>query len=567
MYVGSHAHADATAPTNPDTNTQQPSPSPPPQPSTTKSTAVAAVPAYDVDNDIINWSGTHSVTARRFYQPESVDELRAIVRYAHDHRVKIRPVGSALSPNGLPLNETGMISVSALDRILSVDVASKQVRVQAGARVSQVVEALRPYGLTLRNFASITEQQVGGFTQVGAHGTGVDIATVDEQVIAVRLVTPAAGEIELSENDEDPTLFHVARASLGLMGVVCQLTIQCVDAHKLVETTTVMSHADVVKSHHSLLRENRHLRYMWIPNTDRVVVVTCNPVDEDRVDQKVTQSQVSMNEKLKHVRQLLMSHRDNKLSHDKVDALQFTALRDELLVLDPLNVDWVRRINHAEADFWAKSQGTRVDWSDRILQFDCGGQQWVSEVAFPVYIDTDTDCNDNESEEENDNQKQQQDKVIPSDIQYMLDLVKMIDDEEIAAPSPLEQRWSAPSSSPMSLACERAEKQTADYYSWVGVIMYLPDETVEPVKRQRITHAFKQYKTMCELKLWPKVGAVEHWAKIEMPATEQEAALLQQRTTRKYPVEAFKAICSIFDPHGVLRNDLTETIFGPVPFP
>ena len=31
----------------------------------------------------------------------------------------------------------------------------------------QVVEALRPHGLTLQNFASIREQAIGGFVQVG----------------------------------------------------------------------------------------------------------------------------------------------------------------------------------------------------------------------------------------------------------------------------------------------------------------------------------------------------------------------------------------------------------------
>ena len=36
---------------------------------------------------------------------------------------------------------------------------------QAGARVQQVVDALAPYGLTLQNYASISEQHLGGFFQ------------------------------------------------------------------------------------------------------------------------------------------------------------------------------------------------------------------------------------------------------------------------------------------------------------------------------------------------------------------------------------------------------------------
>lgn len=30
------------------------------------------------------------------------------------------------------------------------------------------------------------------------------------------------------------------------------------------------------------------------------------------------------------------------------------------------------------------SEGMRVGWSDELLGFDCGGQQWVLETAFPA---------------------------------------------------------------------------------------------------------------------------------------------------------------------------------------
>lgn len=41
-----------------------------------------------------------------------------------------------------------------------------QVRVEAGCRVQQVADYLKPYGLSLQNYASIREQQIGGYTQV-----------------------------------------------------------------------------------------------------------------------------------------------------------------------------------------------------------------------------------------------------------------------------------------------------------------------------------------------------------------------------------------------------------------
>ena len=64
--------------------------------------------------------------------------------------------------------------------------------------MQDVADRLRPHGLTLANYASIREQTVGGFTQVSAHGTGAAIPPVDEQVVALKLVTPALGTLELS---------------------------------------------------------------------------------------------------------------------------------------------------------------------------------------------------------------------------------------------------------------------------------------------------------------------------------------------------------------------------------
>ena len=490
-------------------------------------------PVEPEEQDLVNWSGTHKVSTSRYFTPETLEELEAIVKHSHETKQKLRPVGSALSPNGLPFQSSGMVNMTNMDQLLSVNPETNRVRVQAGATVNQLVEALRRHNLTLPNFASITEQQMGGITQVGAHGSGALIPPLDEAVVGLKIVTPAAGVVELSIDDDDPSLFYLVRTSLGMVGVVAEVELQCVPAHRLLEKTIVMSRAEVAKRHKELMAANRHLRYMWIPHTDSVVVVTCNPYNGEKSEEP----KFSESERMQDVRELLKNHDKCKLSHEQIQQLSFTTLRDELLALDPLNTEWVKKINAAEASFWKKSEGARVDWSDKILQFDCGGQQWVSEVAFPVATKT------------------------SADISYMNDLLELVDKEQIAAPAPIEQRWSAPSLSPMSPVGEKPDMPLAEMYSWVGIIMYLPDGGSEQ-QRQKITNAFRAYKNLCERKLWQEYRAVEHWAKIEMPKDEVEKALLQLRTYRKYPVQAFRAICSIFDPHEILRNELMDTILG-----
>lgn len=129
------------------------------------------------------------------------------------------------------------------------------------------------------------------------------------------------------------------------------------------------------------LKQNKHLRYMWIPYTDTVVVVKCNPTTRTTAPGPGWFGKVhSEDEKLRPLRELLHGATGTAPAAE----LSATQLRDELIAANPLDTDWIKRVNAAEAEFWKRNSGYRVGWSDELLGFDCGGQQWVLEVAFPT---------------------------------------------------------------------------------------------------------------------------------------------------------------------------------------
>lgn len=84
--------------------------------------------------------------------------------------------------------------------------------------------------------------------QVGAHGTGACLPPIDEQIISMKLVSPAKGTIELSK-EKDPELFYLARCGLGGLGVVSEVTIQCVERQELLEHTFVSNIKEIRKNH------------------------------------------------------------------------------------------------------------------------------------------------------------------------------------------------------------------------------------------------------------------------------------------------------------------------------
>jgi len=523
----------------------------------------------DETTHLLNWSGTHEVnlSSKLFHEPETMQELEEIVNDCYKNKIPIRPLGSALSPNAVGFSQKGMISMANLDRVIKVDLENQTVTCEAGARVSQVIEELRKYNLTLPNLASIAEQQMGGFIQVGAHGTGANISPVDEYVESLTLITPSSEKkITLTKNDpydnkRNPRLFDLAKVGLGSLGIVSEVTMKCIPAHNLVEHTYVLTRQEAKDQIQTLLKKHKHIRYMWIPHQDAVVVVTNDPENDPQnypagiENAENMRKHVSVYDKKKQFEPLTNLLRELQKKHhtvvkdDEIDGMGFGELRDALLSFDPLSVEHAALCNEAEAKFWKRSEGYQIQPSDKLLQFDCGGQQWVFEVCFPTGSVT---------------------KDNGNDMLFMENLLAGIENgtTQIPAHSPIEQRWSLASSSCMSPAtvnasdCNSDEKKQNGLHCWVGIIMYLPSE--DEIQRREITHAFKT--TYCDLvrskEVGGNVGATSHWAKLEMPQTNKHLVEVQRLLKKKHPVDDFNKARKRLDPHNLLSNDLINTVFG-----
>lgn len=479
---------------------------------------------FEKDVQLMNWSGTRQVTAKRVFTPDSQQELSDLVAWASRTKQKLRPLGTGLSPNGLAQEAGGMLSMGSLDRILSVDKSKMTITVEGGARVSEILAELKKHGMTLANFSSITEQQIGGWTQVAAHGTGARIPTVDEMILKMTLITPGKGTLHLSADGPDADLFRMTRVGLGSLGVVSEVTLQCVPQYTLHEHTYTTTVEKLREDHAKLLQRYRHVRYMWVPYTDTVVVVVSNIAEPGA---KVTKAAVAEAQRVKPLQDLL---RQLKPDCGSLEGDNFAQLREKLLVIDPLNPDHVAQVNGAEAEFWKLSSGERIADSVEVLGFECGGVQWVLENCFPVGTISNPSL---------------------ADIDYVSEMKKTIERERIPAASPIEQRWTSASSSPMSPSYS---KDTQAIFSWVGVIMYITDENRAPA----IAAQFKEYgKRQADQTF--KYGGALHWGKLDLSFHEgKRAEPLREALRRRFDVKAFLAAKQELDPHSILSNKLID---------
>ncbi|CAH0476357.1 unnamed protein product [Peronospora belbahrii] len=486
-------------------------------------------------HEFVNWSATQKCRPKNFYVPETVEEVEKLLKMYHEKKQKLRCMGAGVSPNGLGFSEKtqgkstvneALMTMAMMDKIINVDTEKKQVAVETGMIVGELLDKLRSYGLTMQNVASIRDQQVGGICQAGCHGTGAGIPPIDDQIVEMEIVTPAKGKMTLSAT-QNPELFSLAKCGLGALGVVTKVLLQCVSTHKLVEKTTVMTLDEIRKNHNRWLVEFQHLRYMWIPYTDAIVVVQCRRANDDEIlDEKLFPPVKHSDEvRMEAPRKLYLELTKGKPEPDYLD-WSFMKMRDKLLEINPLDKKHVIRVNEVEKQFWKLSEGYRVAYSDDIIGFDCGGQQLVEEVAFP--------CNGTQ------------------ELDFMEKLLERIVEKDIPAHSPIEQRWTARSTSLMSPASSSNPNQI---FSWVGVILYLP--TTEKEVRQSIRNRFTEFYAMYRDFMEP-FGATEHWAKIEWPEDAAERQKMRDRLSKRYPLDKFKKARDEVDPHHILSNHIVD---------
>ena len=78
-----------------------------------------------------------------------------------------------------------------------------------------------------------------------------------------------------------------------------------------------------------------------------------------------------------------------------------------------------------------------------------------------------------------------------ADLEFMAELMQALEAANVPAPGPIEQRWSSSSSADMSPAA--CPEDLSQIHSWVGIIMYLPED--DPEQRSKIT---KRFATCCQ---------------------------------------------------------------------
>ena len=228
-----------------------------------------------VQNTWTNWGGCVETHPRRVVHPSSTAEVSALVREASAGGLQIKAVGAGHSFTAIAATDGILLHLDRMNQVLAHDSATGRVRVQAGISLHDLNPRLRAMGLALPNLGDVDPQSVAGAVSTGTHGTGGRLRGISSAIVGVQLVTTDG---EVLEIDERHAWWGAARVTLGALGILTEVTLQCVPAFLLHAREDFMALPEALDRREELTAENDHFELYWFPHTEKTLVKRNNRV-------------------------------------------------------------------------------------------------------------------------------------------------------------------------------------------------------------------------------------------------------------------------------------------------
>ncbi len=222
-----------------------------------------------------NWAGNQSARPTNWVRPRSEATLGEAVEVALARGQRVRTIGSGHSFTGAAVADDVLIDLSEYTGMVRADRATGLVTVQSGMTLHALNAHLDQLGLAMANLGDIAYQTVAGAISTGTHGTGSTLTGLAGQVRELKLMDGTGTVRALTGKD-----LSVAAVSLGALGIITEVTIQCVPSFRLRVVNEPMKVSRVLEQFAELHQTNDHFEFFWVPHTKWALTKTNNRTDE-----------------------------------------------------------------------------------------------------------------------------------------------------------------------------------------------------------------------------------------------------------------------------------------------
>ena len=218
-----------------------------------------------------NWAGNQTSNPLSIKKPKNEEDVVAIVKEAKKRGLKVKVVGSGHSFTGIAVTDEILMCLDEISDFRDIDFENSTVRVGSGIKLCDLNPILQRSGLAMPNLGDIVYQSISGAISTSTHGTGLEFKTIAEAVCGMRIVDGEGTVVECS-TQQNPEVFHAARVGLGALGIITEVTIQCVEAFNLHAVEEILPIGEVTNNFDRWSKMTDHIEFFWMPNTDKALL-------------------------------------------------------------------------------------------------------------------------------------------------------------------------------------------------------------------------------------------------------------------------------------------------------
>src|SRR5580693_3925864 len=141
-----------------------------------------------------NYVNDQSANPLRFSKPDSLSELREILKEARKLELKVKAIGSGHSSSDIAISRDWMIDTHALNKVFDnaqLDLNSPGDNlffVECGIRIRDVNRELEKLGKALINMGAYDGQTIAGVISTSTHGSGITLGAFPDYLRSILLL-------------------------------------------------------------------------------------------------------------------------------------------------------------------------------------------------------------------------------------------------------------------------------------------------------------------------------------------------------------------------------------------
>lgn len=218
-------------------------------------------------NTWTNWFGNQSFSPNAIVEVHAEAEVQQQVAAAAARGQQVRTYGARHS--NMPIVETKdlLLNMEAMKGVLNVDRHTRQATVLPNTSIADFGDPLWAAGMALNNQGDIDTQAIAGAVATATHGSGHTLPSFSAALAGARIVDGMGNLVEITRKTM-PNELAALQTSIGLLGIMTELTIDVVPAYDLLLRHEVLPFAEMMDRFDAYLDAYRGFVMYWCPTDE-----------------------------------------------------------------------------------------------------------------------------------------------------------------------------------------------------------------------------------------------------------------------------------------------------------